>query len=170
MWIAEDGSGLLIERRIGLDSVREERTPGGPGTFRLGDVNELSTEPEALRDAIQGPGLLDEPENDFAVLSRIGALLRDPYLSPAHREALFLIVANMEGLRVDEEYLDPVGGIGIAVSLQDQTRSVTLVFEHGTARLLAEEESRDGAVIFEASYLETAVVAALGERPGGAEA
>lgn len=164
-WIARDGSGLLIERRIGLDAVREERTPGGPGTFRFGDVNELPTDPGALFDAIMGAGFLDGPDDDFAVLSGIGALLRDPFVSPAHREALFRIVASMEGVQVDEEYLDPVGRIGIGVSLRDSSRSVILVFEPGTSRLLAEAESRDGAVIYRASYLESAVVSARGKRP-----
>ena len=168
-WIAQDGSGLLLERRIGLDSDEEQRTVGGPGTFRLGDVNQLSTDPDALFEEIRGPGFLDDPEDDLEVLSNIGALLRDPYVSPAHREALFLIVADIEGVQVEEGFRDPAGRIGIAVTLRDSTRSVTLVFEPGTSRLLSEAEVRDGALSFEASYLETAVVPALGDRPEGSE-
>lgn len=135
-------------------------------------MDQLPTQPQALLEAIMGPGFLDEPDDEFEVLSGIGALLRDSYVSPAHREALFLIVEDMEGVEVEENYRDPFGRLGIAVSLRDSTQSVTtLVFEPGTSRLLAERESRaDGAFVFEASYLETAVVSARGERPSEAKA
>lgn len=169
-WIADDGSGLMLERLIRPVSAELERTTEGPGTFRFPNVDQLPTEPEALLDAITGPGFLDGPDDGFEVLSGIGALLRDSYVSPAHREALFLIVEDMKGVEVEENYRDPLGRLGIAVSLSDSSRSVTLVFEPGTSRLLSESESRDGAVVFEASYLETAVVSARGERPGDSEA
>jgi hypothetical protein len=167
-WIAQDGSGLVLDRGI-RPASEAERTAGGPGTFRYPNLDQLPTQPQALLDAIMGPGFLDEPDDGFGVLSGIGALLRDSYVSPAHREALFLIVESMEGVEVVENYRDPVGRLGIAVSLRDSTQSVTLVFEPRTSRLLAERESRDeGAFIFEASYLETAVVSARGERPAQA--
>jgi hypothetical protein len=165
-WIARDGSGLILERRIKPPSARAERTSGGPGTFRFPDLDQLPTEPGELLEAIMGPGFLDEPDNKFEVLSGIGALLRDTYVSPAHRRALFLIVKDIEGVVVNEHFRDDLGRLGVAVSLGDSAQSVTLVFEPGTSRLLAERESRDGgAFLFEATYLETAVVPARGARP-----
>lgn len=164
-WIAEDGSGLMIDNRIGPVAAEAETTRGGPGTFPVPDFDELPTAPAALLDAIMGPGYLDDPDGGFEVLSGIGALLRDPFVSPAHREALFLIVEDMEDVEVEENYRDPVGRFGIAVSLSDGSRSVILVFESGTSDLLMEGEERDGG-IFEALYLETAIVSARGERPG----
>lgn len=165
-WIAQDGSGLIVERRTRPPAAQVEGTSGGPGTFRFPNLDHLPTQPQALLDAIMGPGFLDEPDDGFEVLSGIGALLRDSYVSPAHREALFLIVEGMEGVEVENNYRDHLGRLGVAVSLRDSTQSETLVFEPGTSRLLAEREWRDdGAFVFEASYLETAIVPGRGERP-----
>jgi hypothetical protein len=165
-WVAQDGSGLIVERRITPASNQSERMKGGPGTFRFPNLDRLPTRPEALLEEISGPGFLDEPDDGFEVLSGIGALLRDSYVSPAHRQALFLIVEDMEGVEIESNYLDDLGRPAIAVSLRDTTQSVTLVFEPESSRLLAEFERRDdGAFVFEATYLETAVVRAVGERP-----
>jgi hypothetical protein len=164
-WIAADGSGLILERpvRPGLGTTRRLR--GEPGSLRFTNLHQLPTEPEALLDAIMGPGFLDEPDDDFEVLSGIGALLRDSYVDPAHREALFLIVEGIRGVTVDEDHRDLLGRLGTAVSLRDSTRSVTLVFQPRTSRLLAEGERRADGTFFEATYLQTSVVRAVGERP-----
>jgi len=167
-WIAEDGSGLMLEQPI-RPAAEVERTTGVPGEFRFSDLDRFPTEPDALFDEIMGSGFLDGPDDGFEMLSGIGALLRDPYVSAAHREALFLIVAGMEGVEVEENFRDPLGRLGIAVSLSDGTRTVILVFEPGTSRLLTEGEEREGG-IFEAVYIETAIVSARGERPGNSGA
>jgi hypothetical protein len=164
-WIASDGSGLVLERPLPLGSGDARRVTAEPGTLRFTNLDQLPTEPEALQDVIMKPGLLDEPDDDFEVLSGIGALLRDSYVSPAHRRALFLIVEGVEGVQVEEGYHDSLGRLGTAVSLRDGGRSVTLVFEPQTSRLLAERETHADGTLSQATFVETAVVSAVGERP-----
>jgi hypothetical protein len=165
-WIATDGSGLILERPLEPGSGGSKRIPAEPGDLRFPSLDQLPTEPEALLDAIMGPGFLDEPDDDFEVLSGIGALLRDAYVDPAHRKALFLIVESIEGVDVVEDYRDPLGRLGTALSLRDGGRSVTLVFEPRTSQLLEEGETHEDGTFYEATYLETAIVGAIGERPG----
>lgn len=164
-WIAADGSGLTLERPLRPGSGGSKRIPAEPGDLRFPDLDQFPTEPEALLDAIMQPGFLDEPDDDFEVLSGIGALLRDAYVDPAHRKALFLIVEGIEGIDVVEGYRDPLGRLGTALSLRNGGRSVTLVFEPGTSRLLEEGETHDDGTFYKATYLETAIVKAVGERP-----
>jgi hypothetical protein len=169
-WVAPDGSGLIRERPIPASSGEITRFTAQPGELRFTDLDRLPTEPEALLDAIMEPGFLDEPDNDLDLLNGIGALLRDSYLDPAHREGLFLIVEGLEGVEVQDDYRDRLGRAGIAISLGDGTRTVTLVFEPRTSRLLAEADIRTDGTFFEATYLETGVVEEVGDRPGGTEA
>jgi hypothetical protein len=164
-WIAPDGSGLILEHPLRPGSGGSERFPAEPGTLRFPNLDQLPTEPEALFEAIRGPGFLDEPADDFGVLTGIGALLRDSYVSSAHRRALFLIVERIEGVDVVENYRDREGRLGTALSLRDGGRSVTLVFEPRTSRLLEEAETHEDGAFFEATYLRTAIVRAVGERP-----
>jgi hypothetical protein len=165
-WIAPDGSGLILERPLGPEAGESKRITGKPGELRFPSLNRFPTEPHALLEAIRGPGFLDQPDNDFDVLSGIGALLRDPYVDPPHREALFLIVQGIEGVDVVEGYRDRLGRLGTALSLREGARSVTLVFEPRTSRLLEEGETNVGGTIYEATYLETGIVRAIGKRPG----
>jgi hypothetical protein len=169
-WVATDGSGLILERPLEPGSGGAKRFPQGPGDLRFPSLDQFPTDPRALLDAIMGPGFLDEPNDDFEVLSGIGALLRDAYVDPAHRKSLFLIVERIEGVDVVEDYRDPLGRLGTALSLREGVRSVTLVFEPDTSRLLEEGETNLGGTFYEATYLETAIVGAIGERPseGGA--
>ena len=165
-WISADGSGLILDRLLPLGSGKPRSFRGGPGELRFPSLNQLPTEPGAFLDAIRGPGFLDEPDNDFEILSGIGALLRDPYVDPSHRRALFLIVQGIEGVDVIERYRDPLGRLGTALSLREGARSVTLVFEPRTSRLLEEGETNIGNTFYEATYVQTGVVRAIGERPG----
>lgn len=165
-WIAANGSGLILERPLPLGSGEVKRIRGGPGALRFTNLDQLPTEPHALLDAIMGPGFLDQPNDDLEIFTGIGTLLRDSYVDPAHREGLFLIVEGIEGVEVEANQRDPLGRLGTAVTLRDSTRSVTLVFQPRTSRMLAERETRADGTIFEATYLQVAVVRAVGERPG----
>jgi hypothetical protein len=165
-WIGADGSGLILDRPIPLGSGETKRFSGGPGTFRFTDLDQFPTEPKALLDAIKGSGYLDNPDDDLDMFAGIGTLLRDSYLDPAHREGLFLIVQGIDGVEVEANHRDPLGRLGIAVTLRDSTRSLTLVFQARTSRLLAEREIRADGTYFAATYLHVAIVDAVGERPG----
>jgi hypothetical protein len=168
-WIARDGSGLIVEHPIGEpgDATRIE---AAAGELRFVELNGLPTEPGALLEALYAPGLLDEPDDDLEVLSGIAALLRDAYASPAHRRALFEIVQGIEGVEVTEGFLDPSGRSGTAVSLSDEVRTVRLVFDPETSRLLFEGESRTDGTFFESTYLRAVIVLAAGERPNSTTA
>jgi hypothetical protein len=164
-WIAADGSGLILERPVQAGSGETKRIRADPGKLRFTNLDQLPTEPQALLDAIMRPGFLDEPDDDLEILAGIGVLLRDSYVDPAHREGLFLIVERIHGVEVEENHRDPLGRLGTAVTLRDSTRSVMLVFQARSSRLLAERETRADGTFFEATYLQTAVVRAVGERP-----
>jgi hypothetical protein len=164
-WIAADGSGLILERPVPSGSRETERIRGGTGKLRFTDLDQLPTEPQALLDEIVRPGFLDGPDDDLEILAGIGVLLRDSYVDPAHREGLFLIVEGIHGVEVEENHRDPLGRLGTAVTLRDSNRSVMLVFQARSSRLLAERETRADGSFFEATYLETAIVRAVGERP-----
>jgi hypothetical protein len=165
-WIATDGSGLILEHPLEPGSGGAKRIPQGPGELRFPSLDQFPTEPGALLDAIMEPGFLDEPDDDFEVLSGIGALLRDAYVDPAHRKALFLIVERIEDVDVIEDHRDPLGRLGTALSIRDGGRSVTLVFEPRTSQLLEERQTYEDGTFLEVTYLETAIVGAIGERPG----
>jgi hypothetical protein len=165
-WSATDGSGLILMRPIPPGSGEPLRISAKPGELRYPSLDAFPTEPEALLEAIMGRGFLDEPHDDFEVLSGIGALLRDAYVDPAHRKALFLIVESIDGVDVVEDYRDPLGRLGTALSLREGARSVTLVFEPRTSQLLEEDQTYEDGTFLEATYLETAIVGAIGERPG----
>jgi hypothetical protein len=164
-WIAEDGSGLLLLRQIDPSPGEIDRVEGGPDTLRFVSLNGLPTEPQALRDRIRGSPYLDFPDDDIELLSSIAALLRDSYASSAHREALFRIVARLPGVVVAEGEVDPEGRAATAVSLTTPARSILLLFDPETSRLLAEFDERTDGRLSEAVYLETAVVSEVGERP-----
>lgn len=165
-WVASDGSGSVVESPIDRGSGEPETTTAKPGTLRLVALDRFPTDAEGLLEAIVGAGYLDEPDDDVELLAGVAALLRDSYASPAHRTALFDIVAGIDDVVVQERYPDPAGRMGTAVTLHRGGRSVTLVFEPSTSRLLAEREDRAGETVFEAAYLETGVVDELGGRPG----
>jgi hypothetical protein len=169
-WIATDGSGLILERPLQPGSGGSKRIQAEPGELRFPSLDQFPTEPEALLDAIRRPGFLDGPADDFEVLSGIGALLRDAYVDPAHRKALFLIVESIDGIDVVEGYRDRLERRGTALSLRNGGRSVTLVFEPRTSRLLEEDETHEGGTFSEATYLDTAIVGAIGERPSEPDA
>jgi hypothetical protein len=69
-WIASDGSGLILERPLPPGSGRALRIPAEPGELRYPSLDQFPTEPEALLDAITGPGFLDQPDDDFEVFER----------------------------------------------------------------------------------------------------
>ena len=165
-WIAADGSGQILDRPIPLGSGEPRRFRGGPGTFQATTLAQFPTEREALLDAIMGPGYLDNPDDDLEMFAGIGTLLRDSYVDPAHREGLFRIIEGIDGIEVEVDHRDPLGRLGTAVTLRDSTRSVTLVFQPRTSRLLAEREIRADGTYFAATYLQVAIVDAVGERPG----
>jgi hypothetical protein len=164
VWIAEDGSGLIVETR---DGERLGRTLADPGDLRFAELNSAPTDPDGLLAAIMGEGYLDEPDSDVEILAGIAPLLGDAYALPEHRRALFEIVAALPGVTVDERHEDRAGRVGTAVSLGDGRVTVTLVFDPETSGLLEfRQEYADGRISAE-TYLQTALVGETGERPRG---
>jgi hypothetical protein len=105
----------------------------------------------------------------------IGDALRETASSPGQRAALYEVASRLPGIQLIGEMTDPAGRRGLAVAMDDRPNRVrhTLIFDPKTAVLLSEKQTAlpgnafgypDGTVIGHATYVESRVVSALGER------
>ena len=106
----------------------------------------------------------------------IGDSLRETNASPAQRAALYTVASRLPGVQLVGDVKDRAGRPGIAVSLPDDVNRTrdTLVFDPQTSVLLEEEEVTlagnsfgypAGTTIGHSTYIQTAVVSAIGTRP-----
>jgi hypothetical protein len=136
----------------------------------------LPSDPDRLyarikRDAGSGGSRLQEE-----MFTLVGDALRETHATPAQRAALYEVAARIPGVELVGETTDRAHRPGIAVAMRDEenrTRQM-LIFDPETAELLGEEETAidgnswgfpDGTVIGYATYLESAVVDKIKERP-----
>lgn len=154
----------------------EEMAPPGGGTL---DTSGLPTDPVALRRLIEArkvPGV-DGPPGEAETFTLIGDMLRETYLPPPIRAALFRLTAELPGVELLGRVHDPAGRPGTGISFTDRRGGTRheLIFDPATAALLGERESvvragafggtiPPGTVIGYAAYLESKVVDSLGPR------
>jgi hypothetical protein len=136
----------------------------------------LPDDPDALyrhferRAKGHGNGLHEE------MYTLVGDALRETSATPAQRAALYEVAARIPGVELVGPVTDRAGRAGIAVAMRDTANGIrhTLIFDPETSALLGEEESvlagnvfdyPEGTVIGFATYLESAVVDAIKERP-----
>lgn len=197
-WIAANGAG----RARVVSAKPEFLTPGqrrawkAAGSPQLGsgqvedfalsgqpflDTSDLPTQPEALRKLIEARKipLVDGPPGEAETFTLIGDMLRNTYLPPAFRAALYRVVAELPGVESLGEVEDPVGRTGIGVAFTKGSVTHELIFDPETSALLGEREVAArrmpelqvpaGTETGSATYLESKLVDSLGRgAPPGA--
>lgn len=201
-WIAPDGSGRLRETsgQASFPSPAERAAwvaAGSPplpkadqtlseqfGKHQLSylDFSGLPTDSKRLRRLIEARKVhgIGGPRGEAETFVLIGDMLRESYLSPALRAALYRVVAELPGVKLVGEVRDPVGRMGTGVAYTDRKRGTRheLIFNPGTSALLGEREilvaakpnglkAPPGTVFGYAAYLESRVVGSTGKAPGG---
>jgi hypothetical protein len=174
-WWAIDGSGEVRNR-----GTRQDKYPYPPsGVYREGafptwrsGVPSLSTDPAELSDQLRedpsaGAG---GPEAERLWDAITFLVLETPYASPELRAALFDVARDIDGVRMREEGLDPVGRPAIELSFEgvEDGATWTLSFDPGTHQALAWtfQSSRGGSAWV---LLESGIVDERGGRPTAAE-
>lgn len=148
------------------------------------DAAELPTDPPVLRRMIEAreiPGV-QGPPGEAETFTLIGDMLRQAYLPPDVRAALYRLTAELPGVELLGAVRDPVGRAGTGVAFTHSRRGVRqeLIFDPETSVLLGERRSllRSGTYGFAAppgtpigyaAYLESKVVDSVGRAaPAGA--
>jgi hypothetical protein len=176
-WVAAGSPSLSEAGQV------DDTTLSGGDTL---DGSDLPTDPAALRRLLEArkiPGVQGPPgEAETFVL--IGDMLRETYLPPVVRAAIYRLTAELSGVELLGEVRDPVGRPGTGVAFSDRHRGIRheLIFDPETSVLLGERESTLGLGVFGfdapagtpigyAAYLESKVVDSVGEgAPPGAGA
>ncbi len=142
IWIAHNGDAVLEDTGLPLPPGPQPVHPAGsgfgylgtkPGWLTWGEIYALPTDPAKLaplltRDSAGlGGGLA---QNLWSVV--VGLLVETP-ASPALREALYDVAANIPGVTVNGDYTDSLGRTGTALRLGEWT----LVIDPANGQLLA---------------------------------
>lgn len=174
-WIAANGAGRT--RVAGPGGVEDSALSGQPFL----DTADLPTEPKALRRLIEARKipLVDGPPGEAETFTLIGDMLRDTYLPPVFRAALYRVAAELPEVELMGRVEDPVGRTGIGVAFTKGSVIHELIFDPRTSALLGEREVAArripelqvpaGTETGSTAYLESKVVDSLGRgAPPGA--
>jgi hypothetical protein len=197
-WIAANGAGRARavaakpefltagQRRAWKAAGSPHLGSGGVEDFALSgqpflDTSNLPTEPKALRRLIEARKIprVDGPPGEAETFTLVGDMLRNTYLPPAFRAALYRVVAELPKVELRGEVKDPVGRTGIGVAYTKGSITHELIFDPETSALLGEREVAAhripelqvpaGTETGSVTYLESKVVDSLGkEAPPGA--
>jgi hypothetical protein len=156
-WIGPDGSGrvrvtngkarfLSAEERAAWRAAGSPRlatwaagpsdTAFRPGRLYYLDVSRLPTDSEALREVLEARKIVGGPPGDAETFTIIGDLLRETYVPPALRAALYEVAAGLPGIELLGRVEDAVGREGIGVAYTHEGQRKELIFDPETAALL----------------------------------
>ena len=197
-WIAANGTGRARVVRAKPEFLtswqrREWKAAGSPHLSSGGvedvalhgqpflDTSGLPTQPKALRKLIEARKipLVVGPPGEAETFTLIGDMLRNTYLPPAFRAALYRVVAELPKVELRGVVEDPAGRTGIGVAFTKGSTIHELIFDPQTSALLGEREIAArripdlqvpaGTETGSATYLESKVVDSLGRgAPPGA--
>jgi hypothetical protein len=197
-WIAANGTGrarvvrakpeflTAWQRRAWRAAGSPHLSSGGVEDFALYgqpflDTSGLPTQPKALRRLIEARKipLFVGPPGEAETFTLIGDMLRNTYLPPAFRAALYRVVAELPEVELLGQVKDPAGRTGIGVSFTKGSVTHELIFDPRTSALLGEREVAArripdlqvpaGTETGSVTYLESKVVDSLGRgAPPGA--
>jgi hypothetical protein len=176
VWMATDGSGRV------LDGDRDEEM--GAGGLAVIDGATLPSDPDELQAAIETGEVLDGTGTPASTFDVVGNLLRESYLAPDLRSALFQVAADIEGVELVGTTQDRLGREGIAVAHTDAGIRHELIFDEKSSALLGEQrvvvdptalaspgddgssdDLQTGETLFSAAYSDPAIVGSVNERP-----
>lgn len=145
------------------------------------DTSDLPTRPKALRRLIEARKipLVDGPPGEAETFTLVGDMLRNTYLPPAFRAALYRVAAELPKVELRGKVKDPVGRTGIGVAFTKGSVTHELIFDPKTSALLGEREVAArripelhvpaGTETGSTAYLDSKVVDSLGRgAPPGA--
>ncbi len=197
-WIAANGAGRarVVSTKPEFLTPAQRREWKAAGSPHLGsgevedfaltgqpflDTTDLPTEPKALRKLIEARKipLVDGPPGEAETFTLIGDMLRNTYLPPAFRAALYRVVAELPEVDLRGQVEDPVGRKGIGVAFTKGSVTHELIFDPATSALLGEREVAArripelqvpaGTETGSVAYLESKLVDSLGRgAPPGA--
>lgn len=197
-WIAANGTGRARavstkpefltagQRKAWKAAGSPHLGSGGVEDFALSgqpflDTSNLPTEPRALRKLIEARKIprVGGPPGEAETFTLIGDMLRDTYLPPAFRAALYRVVAELPKVKLLGEVKDPIDRKGIGVAFTKGSVTHELIFDPKTSALLGEREVAArripdlqvpaGTETGSVTYLESKVVNSLGKgAPPGA--
>jgi hypothetical protein len=167
-WIGSDGSGRILntpgdvifptERdraawiAAGAPPLAEWVVDGDdefdhfdPGELTYPDrYADLPADPEELLELIERRELIGGPRGDWETFAIIGDLLRETYMPPKVRAALYQLAAELPGVELVGRVVDGAGRPGVAVAYtnwnSDAPNRWELIFDPTTAELLGEGE------------------------------
>jgi len=109
----------------------------GSGGLPFYDLDDLPTEPQSLRRALkdgQLEGFAPESVDDLSVL---GAVLAQPNATPSLRAALFELAADIEGVELIPDAIDPLGRRGIGIASATFSNETELIVDPATSAILS---------------------------------
>lgn len=178
IWIAPDGSGRLRESDgpprfatsadeaawIAAGKPDLDAQPGdstfGPGGLYYFDLSKLPTDPAQLKQQIEDRSVEGGPPGDAETFTIIGDLLRETYVSPDLRAAIYTVASELPGVQLLGTVQDQLGRSGTGVAYVSNGISHELIFDPQTSALLAEQtvDESSGTVVDWTSYLSSGVV------------
>ena len=117
--------------------IREERSSEG-GYFWV-DMSSLPRDPTELLAALRSGSVVPRSPGDDQVFLLIGDLMAQGDTPPDLRASLFEAAARLEGIQEAGEVTDPLGRVGIGLTVDGASLRTQLVFDPETADLLASE-------------------------------
>jgi hypothetical protein len=165
IWIASNGSGRIVETyshpqlgtakdRAGwIAAGRPSLVVGpsdstfGPGQLSNGppNLNQLPDDPAKLAALLAARRIEGGPKGPAEDFVQIGDLLRETYVRPALRAAIFAVAKGIPGVRLLGTVTDQVGRTGIGLAYvhafpaQREIVKSVLVFDPKTSKMIAEE-------------------------------
>jgi hypothetical protein len=168
---AKDRAGWIAAGRPSL-AVPPSDDTFGPGQLSNGppNLNKLPDDPAKLAALLSARRIEGGPKGPAEDFVQIGDLLRETYVRPSLRAAIFTVAKSIPGVRLVGTVTDQAGrsGIGLAYvhawpALGEIGKSV-LVFDPKTSKLIAEEtfvtHTRTGKTVLNSwtDYLKSGVV------------
>jgi hypothetical protein len=165
IWIGSDGSGRIVETyshpqlgtakdRAGWIAAGRPSLAVGPSDSTFGpgqlsdgppNLNQLPDDPAKLAALLVARKIEGGPKGPAEDFVQIGDMLRETYVRPALRAAIFAVAKGIPGVRLLGTVTDQVGrsGIGLAYvrayPAKGEIAKSVLVFDPKTSKMIAEE-------------------------------
>jgi hypothetical protein len=143
---AKDRAGWIAAGRPSL-AVAPSDSTFGPGQLSVGppNLNSLPDNPAKLAALLEARKIEGGPKGAAEDFVQIGDMLREDYVRPALRAAVFVVAERIPGVRLLGTMTDHDGRSGIGLAFvhawpaQSEVGKSVLIFDPQTSKLIAEE-------------------------------